>query len=172
MLAGYLAEQKNFLAGRKFTDFAEANREARAWCDKVNATFKKHLHARPRDLFAVEQPALRPLPAWVPEVYALHQRIVDLEGYIHVDGHIYSVPYQLVGRPVEVRETKDHISVFVGPPQVAVHDKAVMPGAKQRKTLTEHRPHRGQVAAAQRSPDELELAAGTGHFCRAGVGQF
>jgi transposase len=149
----------NFLAGRKFTDFAEANREARAWCDKVNATFKKHLHARPRDLFAVEQPALRPLPAWVPEVYALHQRIVDLEGYIHVDGHIYSVPYQLVGRPVEVRETKDHIRVFVGPRQVAVHDKAVMPGAKQRKTLTEHRPPRGQLAAAQRSPDELELAA-------------
>lgn len=85
--------------------------------------------------------------------------IGDLEGYIHVDGHIYSVPYQLVGRPVEVRETKDHIRVFVGPRQAAVHDKAVMPGAKQRKTLTEHRPPRGQVAAAQRSPDELELAA-------------
>jgi hypothetical protein len=151
--------EHNFLAGRKFADFAEANREARAWCDKVNATFKKHLHARPRELFAVEQPALHPLPAWVPEVYALHQRIVDLEGYIHVDGHIYSVPYQLVGRPVEVRETKDHIRVFVGPRQVAVHDKAHMIGVKQRRTLPEHRPPRGQLAAAQRSPDELELAA-------------
>lgn len=151
--------EHNFLAGRRFVDFAEANREARAWCDKVNATFKKHLHARPRELFAVEQPALRPLPAWVPEIYALHQRIVDLEGYIHVDGHIYSVPYQLIGRPVEVRETRDHIRVFVGPRQVAVHDKAVMPGVKQRKTVAEHRPPRGQGAAAQRSPDELELAA-------------
>jgi hypothetical protein len=110
-------------------------------------------------LFAAEQAALRPLPAWVPEVYALHQRIVDLEGYIHVDGHIYSVPYQLIGKPVEVRETKDQIRVFAGPRQVAVHDKAVTVGAKQRKTLPEHRPPRGQIAPAHRSPDELELAA-------------
>ena len=33
--------------------------------------------------------------------------IVDLEGYVHVDGHIYSVPYQLIGKSVEVRETND-----------------------------------------------------------------
>jgi hypothetical protein len=152
--------ENNFLAGRKFTDLADANRQARAWCDKVNASFKKHLHARPRELFAVEQPALRPLPAWVPEVYALHQRVVDLEGYIHVDGHIYSVPYRLIGKPVEVRETKDRIRVFVGPREVAVHDRVVMTGAKQRRTLAEHRPPRGQLAASlPRSPEETELAA-------------
>jgi transposase len=97
----------NFLAGRQFADFDDANRQARAWCDKVNGTFKRHLHARPRELFAVEQPALRPLPAWLPEVYNLHQRIVDVEGYIHVEGNTYSVPYQLIGKAVEVRETKE-----------------------------------------------------------------
>ncbi len=151
--------ENNFLAGRKFTDLADANRQAQAWCDKVNASFKRHLHARPRELFAVEQPALRPLPAWVPEVYALHQRVVDLEGYIHVDGHIYSVPYRLIGKPVEVRETKDRIRVFLGPREVAVHDRVVMTGAKQRRTLAEHRPPRGQLAARlPRSPDEAELA--------------
>jgi hypothetical protein len=152
--------ENNFLAGRRFADLATANREARAWCDKVNASFKRHLHARPRDLFAVEQPALRRLPAWVPEVYALHQRVVDLEGYVHVDGHIYSVPYRLIGKAVEVRETRDHIRVFVGPREVAVHERVVMTGAKQRRTLAEHRPPRGQVAASMpRSPEETELAA-------------
>ena len=152
--------EKNFLAGRRFVDLAAANREARAWCDKVNGTFKKHLHARPRELFAVERTALRPLPAWIPEVYVLHQRVVDVEGYIHVDGHIYSVPYQLIGRQVEVRESKDHIRVFLGPRQVAVHDKVVLTGRKQRRTLAEHRPPRGQVAAAiAHAPEELELAA-------------
>jgi transposase len=151
--------EHNFLAGRRFADLAEANRGARAWCDRVNARFKRHLHASPRELFATEKTALRPLPPWLPEVYVLHQRIVDLEGYIHVDGHVYSVPYQLIGKPVEVRETKDKIRVFVGPREVAVHDKVVMTGAKQRKTLPEHRPPRGQVAALQhRSPDEVELA--------------
>lgn len=151
--------ERNFLAGRQFADFADANRQARAWCDKVNATFKRHLHARPRELFAVEQPRLRRLPAWIPEVYALHQRIVDLEGYVHVDGHMYSVPYQLIGKAVELRETKDKIRVFVGPREVAVHDQRATPGGRQRTTLAEHRPPRGQVAAALRSPDEDELAA-------------
>ena len=153
--------ERNFFAGRQFTDFADANRQARAWCDKVNATVKKHLHASPRDLFASEQAHLRPLPAWVPEVYALHQRIVDVEGYIHVDGHIYSVPYQLIGKAVEVRETKDKVRVFIGPREVAVHDKFVMLGHKQRSTSPAHRPARGQVAAVvrQHAPFELELTA-------------
>jgi transposase len=152
--------ENNFLAGRRFDDLAHANREARAWCDKVNGTFKKHLHARPRELFAVEQPVLRPLPGWIPEVYVLHQRIVDVEGYIHVDGHTYSVPYQLIGRPVEVRETRGHIRVFLGPREVAVHDKAVTLGAKERRTLPEHRPPRGQTAAVlPKSPEEVELAS-------------
>jgi hypothetical protein len=113
--------EKNFLAGRKFTDFADANRQARQWCDKVNATFRRSLSASSNELYAVERPKMRRLPAWRPEIYQLHQRVVDLEGYIHVDGHIYSVPYPLIGKPVEVRESKDQIRVFRGPRQVAVH---------------------------------------------------
>jgi hypothetical protein len=150
--------QNNFLAGRSFTDFAHANREARAWCDRVNASFKKHLHASPRELFAKEQPSLVRLPLWVPDVYALHHRVVDLEGYVHVGGHIYSVPYQLVGRQVEVRETKDRVLVFRGPRQVAEHER-VDAHEKRRSTLPEHRPPRGTVAATQRQPppDEKEL---------------
>ncbi len=150
--------ENNFLAGRQFTDFAHANREAIKWCDKVNATFKKHLHASPRELFAVERPALVPLPAWVPEVYALHQRIVDIEGYIHLGSHVYSVPYQLIGKQLEVRETKDQVRIFLGPRQVAVHEK-VLSGNGRRVTLPAHRPPRGQLAAIEQSPDERDLAA-------------
>lgn len=47
---------------------------------------------------------------------------------------------------LEVRETKDHLRVFVGPREVAVHDKVVST-LKQRKTLPAHRPPRGQQAA-------------------------
>lgn len=150
--------ENNFLAGREFSDFAHANREAEAWCDKVNQSFKKHLHARPRELFAVEQPALKPLPAWVPEVYALHHRVVDTEGYIHLGGHHYSVPYTLIGRRVEVRETKEQVVVFEGPRQVALHNR-VLTGQGRRSTLQEHRPPRGKGAAErQLSPEERELS--------------
>ena len=47
-----------------------------------------------------------------------------------------------------MRETRDHIRVFLGPREVAVHDKVVTLGGKQRRTLSEHRPARGQGAAA------------------------
>lgn len=72
--------ERNFLAGRTFADWDDLNRQARAWCDKVNGTYKKHIRAIPRELYAVERPQLKPLPAWVPEVYRLHQRIVEYEG--------------------------------------------------------------------------------------------
>jgi hypothetical protein len=156
--------ENNFLAGRQFADFADANRQAREWCDKVNAKFRRSLGASSNELFAVEHAAMRRLPPWLPEIYVLHQRIVDLEGYIHVDGHTYSVPYQLIGKPVEVRETKDKVHVFAGPREVAVHDKAIAT-AKQRRTLAEHRPPRGQQAAhAAPLPEERELAGAGAPF--------
>jgi hypothetical protein len=161
--------ERNFLAGRQFADFADANRQARAWCDTVNAKFRRSFSASSNELFAVEHPAMRRLPLWLPEVYVLHQRIVDLEGYIHVDGHIYSVPYQLIGKPVEVRETKDQILVFAGPREVAAHDK-VIATTKQRRTVAAHRPPRGhQAAPPARLPEEQELAAAGAPFAEYAV---
>ncbi|HVH39312.1 MAG TPA: helix-turn-helix domain-containing protein [Gemmatimonadaceae bacterium] len=152
--------EHNFLAGRQFVDFADANRAARDWCDKVNAKFRRSLSASSNELYAVERPKMRRLPAWRPEIYQLHQRVVDLDGYIHVDGHTYSVPYQLLGKPVEVRESKDTIRVFRGPREVAVHDKIVSTIRGQRRTNPAHRPPRGHGAApAQVLPEERELAA-------------
>jgi transposase len=136
--------ENNFLAGRKFVDLQQANAEAVAWCDKVNATFKRHLHSSPRELFAVEQPLLRPLPAWAPEVYLLHHRIVDIEGFVSVRSNRYSAPYELLGRRVEVRETKDRIEIYHGPRKVADHGR-VIDTSGLRVVLAEHRPARGQA---------------------------
>src|SRR3982751_5828759 len=74
--------ENNFLAGRTFTSWEDLNLQARQWCDKVNSTYKKHIRAVPRELFAVERMHLKPQPAWIPEVYRLHQRTVDVEGYV------------------------------------------------------------------------------------------
>jgi hypothetical protein len=153
--------ENNFFAGRSFDDFDHLNREARSWCDKGNAAYMKHLRATRRELFAIEAPRLLPLPAYVPPVYLLHQRIVDLEGYVHIDGNVYSVPYRLIGRRVEVREEKDQVVIYDGPRQVAVHRRCGGPG-KQRITEPSHRPPRvsGQGGAAiPPPPDERDLQA-------------
>jgi len=147
----------NFLAGREFEDFADANRQAVAWCDKVNGIHRKHLHASARELLASERPQLVPLPLWVPDVYQLHHRIVDVEGYVNVHGARYSAPYQLIGRQLEVRETEGEIQVFQGPRRVATHAKIV--GVDGRSTLPEHRPPRGQAAPAGPVEEERQLAA-------------
>jgi transposase len=133
----------NFLAGREFRDWRHLNQEARIWCDKKNAAFSDKLHASRRELFAVEAPRLEPLPMWAPEVYLLHHRIVDTEGYVNVRCNRYSVPWQLLGRQVEVRETKERIEVFDGPRVVASHER-VLDARNAWVTVPEHRPPRGQ----------------------------
>src|SRR2546425_602766 len=75
--------ENNFLAGRTFSGWEDLNQQARQWCDKVNSTYKKHIRAVPHELFAVERLHLKPLPAWIPEVYRLQQRLVDEIGRAH-----------------------------------------------------------------------------------------
>jgi hypothetical protein len=145
----------NFLAGRSFADFDDLNQQARDFCDRVNAKTRRHLHGSARDLFAAERPHLRPFPVFVPEVYALHHRIVDVEGYVSLDRHRYSVPYALIGRQLEIRETKDRIDAYLGPRLVASHRK-VAGRTAVRITLPEHRPRRGETQP-KTCPEEQEL---------------
>jgi hypothetical protein len=149
--------ENNFLAGRDFESFADANRAAVTWCDKDNATFKRKLGASHRDLFLTERQHLQPLPAWVPPVYALHQRIVDGDGYVNVHGNRYTAPWRLMGRQMEVRETKDRIEVFDGPRLVASHlrnDEETNVRVKDDA----HRPPRGEGRNKRAPPpEEAEL---------------
>lgn len=148
--------ENNFLAGREFRDFADLNAQARAWCDKVNRTYKKHIRAVPSELFAAERPHLRPLPAYVPEVYRLHQRVVDIYGYVSLHTNRYSVPSDWVSRTVEVLEYKDRLEITDGRRTVR-HARLEEPaGRKQR--LPEHRYHRPQPREGQPSPEERRLA--------------
>ncbi len=150
--------ENNFLAGREFADWNDLNQRAREWCDKVNGTYKKHLRAVPRELFAVERPCMKPLPLWVPEVYCLHHRIVDVEGYVALHTNRYSVPWMWIGRQVEVRETKDRIEIQCGIRQSVSHERVIDPMGK-RITLPEHRPARGQgIKRTDPKPEEKTLA--------------
>lgn len=135
--------ENNFLAGRQFAAWEEMNGQARQWCDRVNSTYKKHIRAIPRELYAVERTHLRPLPAWIPEVYRLQQRTVDLEGYVALNTNRYSVPLAWIGRRVEVRESQDKVEIQLDPRQIVTHQRVV--DMEQRRIfLAQHRPPRGQ----------------------------
>jgi hypothetical protein len=135
--------ERNFLAGRTFTSWPDLNQQARQWCDRVNTTYKKHLRAVPRELFSQERRALRPLPVWIPEVYRLHERMVDIEGYVALHSNRYSVPLAWIGRRVEVRETKDQVEIQLDARNLVTH-KRMAEAEHQRVLLAQHRPPRGQ----------------------------
>lgn len=150
--------QSAFLLGMKFSDWRDLNAKARETSEKWNATFSGKLHASRRELFAIEQPHLMPLPLHVPEVYQLHTRIVDAEGYVNLSRIRYSAPWRLIGRTLEVRETLERVELYQGPRCVASHARVWGP-LDMRVTDPAHRPPRGEKARerAQPAPEVLEI---------------
>jgi len=150
--------ERAFLTGATFHDWTDLNHQALQSCEAWNAKFSNKLHASRRELFALERPALKPLPLYLPEVYQIFTRIVDAEGYVHVNRLRYSVPYTLIGRALEVRETIGRIDLYEGPRRVASHARVHRP-LDTRVTDPEHRPPRGQGHSSrpQPAPEELEL---------------
>jgi transposase len=134
--------ENNFYVGRSFTDLSDLNRQLLAWCERANAKPKKELHAKPIELFAAERTCLVPLPPFIPEVYALHSRTVDVEGYVRLHSNRYSTEADLIGRVVEVRETKDRVKIVSRHRVVTDHPRGEE-RAGLRLTLPEHR-HTGR----------------------------
>jgi hypothetical protein len=150
--------QTAFLAGSKFSDWRDLNTRARETAEKWNATYSNKLHASRRELFAAERLRLKALPLHVPQIYQLHSRIVDAEGYVNLNRIRYSAPWRLIGRTLEVRETLERIELYEGPRRVASHARVWSP-LDVRVTDPAHRPPRGEGAheRAQPAPEIIEI---------------
>jgi transposase len=152
--------ENNFYRGRTFDSLEDLNRQMCAWCDQVNRTPKTDLGGfSPAQLLVAERPDLRPLPPYIPDVYELHVRRVDVEGYVCVHTNRYSVPSGFIGRQVEIRESINRIRVFDGHRLVVEHER-VDPGLQRRVTLPEHRhPGRRRWNPPPPLPEERTLRA-------------
>lgn len=152
--------ENNFYKGRTFTSLGDLNRQMRVWCEKVNRTPKTKLGGfSPAQLLVAERPVLQPLPPYIPNVYQLHVRRVDVEGYVCLHTNRYSVPSNLIGRQVEIRENINRIRVFDGHRLVANHER-IDPPSHRRVTLPEHRhPGRRRWKPPPPLPEERALRA-------------
>ena len=151
--------ERNFLAGRTFSDFRDLNLQARAWCERKNASYKRHLRAKPIELFALERTRLRPLPAHIPEPYRIHHRTVSVEGYVSIDTHQYSVPPDWIGRQVQVRETQETIQIQTQVSKPVIHQRVIDP-RHGKTTLPEHRIRRGQGRKRKQKGREEKILLG------------
>lgn len=159
--------ENNFYPGRSFADLMDLNTQLRAWCDAVDRKPKRHLGATPLELFAAEHPCLKPLPAYIPEVYEVHSRRVDVEGYVNLHLNRYSVSVDLIGRRLEIHETIDRLRVFDGHELVVEHER-LEPGLRRRVLLPEHRGRRRTSKLAPPSEEEKTLRAASdflGELC-------
>jgi transposase len=148
--------ENNFYAGRRFSSLTDLNEQLRTWCDQQNRSFRRHLGASPLELFAAERAHLIPLPIYVPEPYARHHRTVDLEGNVHLHTNCYSVPDELIGRSVEVHETKAAVRVFYQHRLVCEHVREEE-GARVRRVLPAHQ-HKGRTPRSTSRPPIPEEA--------------
>jgi transposase len=153
--------ERNFYPGRRFADLNDLNGQFATWCEQDTRRFRKHLGARPIELYAAEKPLLKRLPLYIPEVYDLHPRLVDIEGFVCLHLNRYEVPPELLGRRVEVRESRDRVRIFHGSQEVAIYPR-LEPGLQKRSYLPERPERRRARQHEQGLREEQELrAAGT-----------
>ncbi|MHB0929448.1 MAG: Mu transposase domain-containing protein [Candidatus Nanopelagicales bacterium] len=153
----------NFYPGRTFTDLFDLNGQLLEWCKAVNAKPRRHLHASPVELFRTEQSRLVPLPIHVPEVYAVHRRVVSVEGLVTLHNNRYSVPPRWIGRGVEVRETMERVVICSGHELLAEHP-CLEEKAGAQSVLPAHRQaghsYNKKGAALRSMPEIAVLSAG------------
>ena len=152
--------ENNFLPGRKFRDWDDLNEQAEAWCNEVsNVKHKRSLGMSPDAAYILEKPALNLLPPVSPPVYKSLYRVVDIEGYVHLDTNRYSVPHKLVGRKLEVQKHWDKVVVYDRQVKVAEH-KRVIARKETRTTHPGHHPPLSRAKSFQGPSREEELLTG------------
>ena len=131
------------LRHRTFFSLGELNQAIRELLSPLNERPFRKLEGSRRSLFEnLERPALRPLPA-ERFAYAEWQKVrVHVDYHFEVDGHYYSVPYQLVSQELDARVTAKTVECFAKSKRVASHLRSFRRGA--HTTQPEHmpRPHR------------------------------
>jgi transposase len=123
--------------------------------------FKKLPGTRAELYQQLDRPALQPLPLQ-PYVFAEWKKDrVRLDYHVEVDGHHYSVPYQLAHQPVEIRYTASLVEILHRGKRVASHARSTQrPGTTTEPSHQpkSHRRHEWTPAEA------LDWAATIGPF--------
>lgn len=131
------------LRNHTFFSLAELNTEISRLLDELNdKSFQKLPGSRKSMFETLDHPALKPLPI-EPYLFAEWKKAtVNIDYHLEVDGHYYSVPYQLVKKKVDVRMTSATVECFYKNKRVAAHKRSYQKG--RHTTIKEHMPTRHQ----------------------------
>lgn len=130
--SGVLVAERWLLAplrNHTFFGLTELNRALAERLELLNdRPFQKLEGSRRSHFETFERHALRPLPSTPFEIAERRKARANIDYHIDVLGHLYSVPYQLVRQPVEVRLTATGVEIFHDGRRVAVHRRGFRKG--------------------------------------------
>jgi transposase len=164
--AGVQVVQRWVLAAlrkRQFFSLAELNQAIGELTGKLNQRpFRKLPGSRAELYGSLDLPMLRPLPVQ-PYVFAEWKRArVNIDYHVDLEHHYYSVPYQLVGKEVDLRFTASTIEILYQGKRVAAHARSNRPG--KHTTVAEHRPKAHQKYLEWTPSRIIEWAGTMGPF--------
>jgi transposase len=152
----------SFFAGESFTDLADAQARATAWClGRAGLRVHGTTHRRPLEVFEAEERShLLPAPEAPYDLPIYPRCTVHRDHHIQVDYALYSVPGSLIGEHVEVRGDRNLVRISYRGRVVKVHPRVPR---GQWSTDAEDLPSE-KTAYAMRDINRLEqMAARHGH---------
>ena len=155
------------LRHRTFHTLAELREAVRPLLEKLNDRVMRHVEKSRRQLYLeLEKPALRALPSKRYELSRWKKARLHIDYHVEYEHHFYSAPYQLYGKPVEVRATASAVEIFAGGRRVASHRRSSVKGGystdpshmpKAHQTYAEWTPERLSAWARQTGPSTAAL---------------
>lgn len=98
--------------------------------DLNNRAFKKMPGSRFSVFKEIDQPALRPLPTHPYQFMQYKKARVHIDYHIELEQHYYSVPYQWIGKEIELRFSPEIIECWYQGKQIAVHVRSYRKGSQ------------------------------------------
>lgn len=146
------------LRKHSFFSLADLNREIRRLLQQLNnKPFKKLPGSRQSRFTELDQPALQPLPDTPYELAWWKKATVHLDYHVEVEGHYYSVPYNLVKKKLDIRYSKSTVECFYKSKRVASHLRDDRRG--RHTTVREHMPEKHRQSL-EWTPERFKRWAG------------
>lgn len=158
------------LRHQTFFSLAELNRAIWPRLHAVNRRRFQKLAVSRYDLYLeLDKPALKPLPPTRYEYAEFHKARVNIDYHIEVQGHYYSVPYELKGEQLDVRLSTRMVEALHKGRRVAAHPRNASKGRHTTDPAHMPRAHREHLAW---TPSRIMHWAGTlGPHCAQAVAQ-
>jgi transposase len=142
-----------FFAARRFADVADLNRQLTAWIAET-------AHRRPvpgdparrtvEEALAEEQPRLLPLPQHPLACTLLRSVSSGKTPYVRFDGNDYSIPHEVVGRPLTLVADEHTVRIVDGATELVRHVRSY-----DHRQAVEDPAHLTALAAVKRAAHEL-----------------